>query len=62
MELGNKMKLDLKTLIGLLTLAATLGGFYYTTQSRLDNLEKSVEQIERRVNGLKRQIAKEKRK
>tara|TARA_Y100000310_G_scaffold166857_1_gene166543 strand:+ start:8100 stop:8270 length:171 start_codon:yes stop_codon:yes gene_type:complete len=56
------MKLDLKTLIGLLTLAATLGGFYYTTQSRLDNLEKSVEQIERRVNGLKRQIAKEKRK
>jgi hypothetical protein len=48
------MKLDLKTLIGMLTLAATLGGFYYTTQSRLDSLEKDVAKIERRVNGLKR--------
>jgi hypothetical protein len=54
MGLDNKMKFDLKTLIGMLTLAATLGGFYYTTQSRLDNLEKDVAKIERRVNGLKR--------
>ena len=54
MGLDNKMKLDLKTLIGMLTLAATLGGFYYTTQSRLDSLEKDVAKIERRVNGLKR--------
>jgi len=54
MGLDNKMKLDLKTLVGMLTLAATLGGFYYTTQSRLDSLEKDVAKIERRVNGLKR--------
>jgi hypothetical protein len=43
------MKLDIKTVITLLTFAAVLGGFYYTTQMRLDNLEND-------VSGIKRQI------
>ena len=40
------MKLDIKTLITLLTMAAVLGGFYYTTQIRLDNLDEEVMQIQ----------------
>ena len=36
------MKLDIKTIITLLTLAAALGGFYYTTNLRLDSLEQDV--------------------
>jgi len=43
------MKLDVKTLITLLTIAATLGGFYYTTQSRLDNLEQEVSQVKKQI-------------
>ena len=48
------MKLDIKTLITLLTIAATLGGFYYTTQSRLDNLEQEVTQVKKLVKKLAR--------
>ena len=36
------IKIDIKTLITLLTIAATLGGFYYSTQSRIDDLEKEI--------------------
>jgi hypothetical protein len=43
------MKLDIKTLITLLTIAATLGGFYYTTQARLDSLEQEVTQVKKQV-------------
>ena len=48
------MKLDIKTLIALLTIAATLGGFYYTTQSRLDNLETEVSQHQKQVKRIAR--------
>ena len=48
------MKLDIKTLITLLTIAATLGGFYYTTQSRLDNLEHQVVQVKKQIKKLNR--------
>ena len=48
------MKLDIKTLITLLTIAATLGGFYYTTQSRLDNLEEEVSQVKKQIKRLTR--------
>ena len=43
------MKLDIKTVITLLTFAAVLGGFYYTTQMRLDSLEKDVAALSRKV-------------
>ena len=33
------MKLDIKTLLSILTIASVLGGFYYTTELRLNVLE-----------------------
>ena len=50
------MKLDIKTLITLFTIAATLGGFYYSTQMRLDNLEEDVVQLQKQVKRLFRQV------
>jgi len=51
------MKLDLKTVATLLGVIALLGswvihfgGFYYTTQLRLDNIEESISQLEKKVN------------
>mgnify|MGYP003654695178 CR=1 FL=1 len=52
------MKLDIKTLITLLTIAAVLGGFYYTTQIRLDNLEEEVMQIQKQVKRIARKNTK----
>ena len=52
------MKLDIKTLITLLTIAATLGGFYYTTQSRLDNLEQQVTKLQKQVKRIARKNTK----
>ena len=52
----NNMKLDIKTLITLLTIAATLGGFYYTTQTRLGNLEQEVSQLEKQIKRLARKV------
>tara|TARA_R110000824_G_scaffold78951_2_gene198987 strand:- start:1093 stop:1251 length:159 start_codon:yes stop_codon:yes gene_type:complete len=48
------MKLDIKTLITLLTIAATLGGFYYTTQIRLDSLEQEVTKLQKQVKRIAR--------
>jgi hypothetical protein len=50
------MKLDIKTLITLFTIAATLGGFYYSTQIRLDNLEAEVTQLQKQIKRLTRQV------
>ena len=55
MKLDN---LDIKTLITLLTIAATLGGFYYTTQSRLDILESDVIKLQKQVKKITRQSKK----
>jgi len=41
------MKLDIKTLITIITLAVTLGGFYYSTQLRLDHLEDNLALVEK---------------
>jgi hypothetical protein len=46
------MKLDIKTLITLLTIAATLGGFYFTTQTRLDTLEQEVFEVKKQIKRL----------
>ena len=50
------MKLDIKTVITLCTFVATLAGFYYSTQIRLDNLEEEVTQVEKQVKRLTRQL------
>ena len=55
-----KFNLDVKTLITLFTIATVLGGFYYSTQIRLDNLEENISTMEKKVNRLSRQIKKEK--
>ena len=52
------MKLDIKTLIALLTFAATLGGFYYTTQARLDSLEQEVSQVKKQIKKISRKANK----
>tara|TARA_R100000005_G_C4991537_1_gene198881 strand:+ start:549 stop:716 length:168 start_codon:yes stop_codon:yes gene_type:complete len=48
--------LDIKTLITLLTFAATLGGFYYTTQDRLDNLEAEMVKMQKQIKKINRKI------
>jgi hypothetical protein len=48
------LKLDIKTLITLLTIAATLGGFYYSTQSRIDGLEREVTVLKKQVKKMNR--------
>tara|TARA_R110000823_G_C15640651_1_gene469775 strand:- start:285 stop:443 length:159 start_codon:yes stop_codon:yes gene_type:complete len=49
------MKIDIKTLITLLTFSAMIGGFYYTAQSRLDNLETEVVKLQKQVKRIVRQ-------
>tara|TARA_R110000824_G_scaffold40667_3_gene121653 strand:+ start:276 stop:470 length:195 start_codon:yes stop_codon:yes gene_type:complete len=51
---GIDVKLELPTLITLLTAAAILGGFYYTTQHRLDELEDKITVMEQQVKKINR--------
>ena len=53
-----KLDLDLKSIIAICTIAATLGGFYYTTQSRLDNLEQEVTTLKKQVKRIARKNTK----
>ena len=43
-----KISLEITTIITLVTIAAFLGGFYYSTQDRLDDLETKIEKIEKK--------------
>jgi len=52
---GKIVKLDIKTLITLITFAATMGGFYYSTQIRLGHLEENVASVEKQIKQLKKQ-------
>jgi len=56
------VKLDIKTLITIVTFAATMGGFYYSTQLRLNQLEENVSKLEKQVKFVKRQNNKRKTK
>ena len=47
--------LDIKTLITLLAFAATMGGFNYTTQDRLDSLEAEVTHVKKQIKRITRQ-------
>ena len=57
---NNKMKfnLDIKLLITLFAIVAAIGGFYYTTQMRLDRLETAIEQKQPdgELQALKKQV------
>tara|TARA_B100000287_G_C20626094_1_gene777895 strand:+ start:616 stop:777 length:162 start_codon:yes stop_codon:yes gene_type:complete len=44
-----KINLDLKTLITIVTFAAMMGGFYYTTQIRLNDLENDISKLQKQV-------------
>ena len=46
------MNVDLKTGLLLASLLVSGAGFYYTTQSRLDNLEAKVSNLEKRLDKL----------
>ena len=50
------MKIDLKTLIVLGSIAIAFGGFYYVTEYRLDNLEKDVGALQQGNNDLGEKI------
>ena len=57
------MKLDAKTLIPILSIVALLGGFYYTTQLRLDTFEEQVgtfdtleQELSKRIGTLEKRV------
>ncbi len=50
------MKLDIKTIITLLTFAAAAGGFYYSTNDRLDQLESQVVTMSKQIKQLKKNV------
>jgi len=52
------VKLDIKTVITLCTFVATMAGFYYSTQIRLDNLEEEVTQLQKQVKRIARKNSK----
>jgi len=52
-----KFEFDLKTLITLIGIVAMLGGFLYTTQLRLDNLEEQIVSVEKKQERLERRLS-----
>ena len=55
------MKFELSQVITIGTVIAILGGFYYTTQHRLDKLEEQVESLKKTVNRMNKQNKKGKK-
>ena len=55
-ETMKEISIDLKTLITVLLLAGSGGGFWYTTQHRLDSVESKLEIVSQDVNGLEGQL------
>ena len=56
------MKLELSHIIAVLTLVATLAGFYYTTNHRLDHLEAMVVELKEQDVLLQQKINKKGKK
>ena len=52
------MKLDLKTVVMLISIASSLGGFYYTTNLRLDALEEELVELHKSDARLKKLVRK----
>jgi hypothetical protein len=44
------MKLQVPTFISIITAAILFGGFYYTTTHRLDEVEKKIVKLEKKIN------------
>jgi cell division protein FtsL len=45
-----KLTLDIKTLIAIAGIIAMLGGFYYSTQHRLNSLELQIEDVSQKID------------
>jgi len=56
------MKFELSHIIAILTVVATLAGFYYTTQHRLDHLESVIEGLKEEDVALRKAINKKGKK
>ena len=56
------MKLELSHIIAILTIVASLAGFYYTTQHRLDHLESVIEGLKEEDVALRKAINKKGKK
>ena len=50
------LKMDLKTLVMIISIACALAGFYYSTQDRLDVIEAKIEKIETDQHWVTKQI------
>ena len=40
-----KAEIDIKSALAVIAAIAVLGGFYYTTQMRLDNIEQEIQEL-----------------
>ena len=56
------LKMDLKTLVMIISIACALAGFYYSTQARLDVIETKIEKIETDQHWVTKQIRSLKKK
>ena len=56
------MKLELSHIIAILTFVATLAGFYYTTNHRLDHLEDMVVELKEQDAKLGQQLNKKQKR
>jgi len=45
--------MDIKTLIFIISAACAMAGFYYTTEARLDDVEREISFLQGRVRALK---------
>ena len=50
-----KFNMDIKTLIFIISVACAMGGFYYTTEARLDSVEKEASYLGGQVRALQTQ-------
>jgi len=50
------MKVDVKSLIPVFSIVAVLGGFYYTTEHRLTQLEEEIETLKEDIAKLRKSI------
>ena len=44
------LTMDIKTLIAVATIVALMGGFYYSTQYRLDTLESQIGEVSQKLD------------
>ena len=51
-----KFNLDVKTLVFIISTSCVLGGFYYTTQARLDSVEIEILDAQQQIGTLKGEV------